>query len=79
MSDNGGDSVVAFTPGGPVTTIVGATPHHLALLGDVMVVAVSGSGEIVAVADQQVVSRLPVGTGLHGVAVGETAGLTLPP
>lgn len=79
VSDNGGDSVVAFTPGGPVATIVGLTPHHLALLGDVMVVAVSGSGEIVGVADQRVVSRLPVGTGLHGVAVGEAAGLTLPP
>lgn len=30
VSDNGGDSVVAYTPGRPVATIVGPTPHHLA-------------------------------------------------
>jgi streptogramin lyase len=79
VSDNGGNSVVAFTPTGPIETVVGATPHHLALLGDVMVVAVSGGGEIVAVADHGVVSRVPVGTGLHGVAVGRTAELALSP
>jgi len=78
VSDNGGDSVVTFQSEGPVETVVGVTPHHLGLLEGMMVVAVSGSGEITAVADGRVVARLPIGDGPHGVAVGETLGLSLP-
>ncbi|MFQ5966711.1 MAG: hypothetical protein ACE5MI_03750 [Acidimicrobiia bacterium] len=68
VSDNGGAAVVGFTGGDPVTVEVGPVPHHLAFVDGIIVVAVSGSGEAVFVADGEVVGRSQLTTGLHGVA-----------
>lgn len=74
VSDNGGSSVVGFTDVGTVSVEVGSTPHHLAFVGDLMVVAVSGSGEAVLVGEGTVRARIPLSRGLHGVAVVELPG-----
>ncbi len=69
VSDNGGASVVGFRPGGERVEIkVGAVPHHLAFLGEQLVVAVSGAGEAVVVEGNAVVGRIPLSRGLHGAA-----------
>ena len=76
VSDNGGSSVVGFgvgdTADGGGTVEVGATPHHLAFLeDDLLVVAVTGTGEVVAVSGGEVVGRVVLSRGLHGLAVGK--------
>ncbi|MFQ5522886.1 MAG: hypothetical protein ACE5F5_04835, partial [Acidimicrobiia bacterium] len=71
VSDNGGSAVVRFSDGVATSVEVGPTPHHLAFAGDILVVAVSGSGEAVLVEDGQVIARVPLSTGLHGVTVVE--------
>lgn len=43
-----------------------AEPHHLAFLGEQLVVAVSGAGEAVVVEGNAVVGRVPLSRGLHG-------------
>lgn len=68
VSDNGGDSLIAFADE-TVAVVVGPHPHHLVLFESSMAVAVSGSGEAVFVEDGQVVARVPLSVGLHGVAV----------
>ncbi len=71
VSDNGGSAVVGFTE--PQTSVeVGPVPHHLDFAGDVLMVAVSGSGEAVQVADERVIARTTLSKGLHGVAVVQT-------
>ncbi len=72
VSDNGGAAVVGFAAR-PVTVDVGPIPHHLAFVGDTLVVAVSGSGQAVLVKDGHVVATSQLTTGLHGVAVVELA------
>ncbi len=71
VSDNGGSAVVSFLPGGPQSVPVGLTPHHLGFVRDLLAVAVSGSGEVVIVQEGRVVGRISIGSGLHGLAVGE--------
>ncbi|GMR02019.1 MAG: hypothetical protein BMS9Abin20_0345 [Acidimicrobiia bacterium] len=71
ISDNGGTAIIGFEAVQPVTVEVGPGPHHLAIVGDTIVVAVSGSGEAVFVRDGEVVARSQLTTGLHGVAVVE--------
>ena len=71
VSDNGGSAVVGFLPGGALTVPVGPTPHHLGFVRDLLAVAVSGSGEVVIVQEGRVVGRISIGSGLHGLAVGE--------
>lgn len=68
VSDNGGDSVVAFGAE-TLSVVVGRNPHHLAPFGTAMAVAVSGTGEAVFIEGGRVVGRVPLSTGLHGVAV----------
>ena len=70
VSDNGGDTVVGFFPEGSTPVTVGAHPHHLWFLDDLLVVAVSGAGEAVVIKETEVVGRVEIGEGLHGVAVG---------
>lgn len=67
VSDNAGSAVIGFTSDPPVSIEVGPVPHHLAFVGGVLVVAVSGSGEAVLIADGEVVARAPLTPGLHGV------------
>ncbi len=71
VSDNGGTAIIGFTAVQPVTVEVGPGPHHLAFVGDTVVVAVSGSGEAVFVRDGEVVARSHLTAGLHGVAIVE--------
>ncbi|GMQ92878.1 MAG: hypothetical protein BMS9Abin12_0355 [Acidimicrobiia bacterium] len=71
ISDIAGDAIVGFTSEQSVTVDVGPSPHHLAFVGDTIVVAVSGSGEAVFVRNGQVVARSQLTPGLHGVAVVE--------
>ena len=82
VSDNGGSSVVAFGSDRnlgdaaevAVTVEVGATPHHLAFLErDLLVVAVTGTGEVVAVSGGKIVGRVVLSPGLHGIAVGKAS------
>ncbi|MEE9299437.1 MAG: hypothetical protein V3V29_10455 [Acidimicrobiia bacterium] len=73
VSDNGGSSIVGFTEP-QVAVEVGPVPHHLAFVGDTVVVAVSGSGQAVQVRNGRVVGRTQLTPGLHGVAVIEVAG-----
>jgi len=69
ISDIAAGAIVGFTSQNPQIVPVGDSPHHLAFLGDTIVVAVSGSGEAVFVRDGQVVGRSPLTTGLHGVTI----------
>ena len=71
VSDNGGSAIVGFTEP-QTTTEVGPVPHHLSFAGDVLLVAVSRSGEAVQVAAGDIVARTALSRGLHGVAVVET-------
>ncbi|GMQ97741.1 MAG: hypothetical protein BMS9Abin17_0242 [Acidimicrobiia bacterium] len=71
ISDIAAGAIVGFTSEEPQIVPVGDSPHHLAFLGDTIVVAVSGSGEAVFVRDGQVVGRSRLTTGLHGVAIVE--------
>lgn len=72
VTDNGGQSVVRFAGPRkePVAVAVGLAPHHIGMLGDLVIVAVYGDGEVVAVQGDLVVGRVPIGSGLHGVGVG---------
>jgi streptogramin lyase len=72
VSDNGGSSVVVFRPDAS-SIEVGPVPHHIAFFGDVAAVAVSGAGEAVLVSGDEVIGRVPLSRGLHGVAVVELA------
>lgn len=81
VSDNGGGAVVGFGPEGTVSVPVGPVPHHIAFLGELLVVAVSGTGTAVVVQGDQVVGTVPLGgRRLHGVAVAtlENAVLQMP-
>ncbi|MFV1999656.1 MAG: hypothetical protein ACC654_04750 [Acidimicrobiia bacterium] len=71
ISDIAAGAIVGFTSERPQIVPVGDAPHHLAFIGDTVVVAVSGSGEAVFVRDGQIVARSQLTTGLHGVAVVE--------
>ena len=72
VSDNGGSAIVGFAAR-PVTVEVGSVPHHIAFIGDTIVVAVSGTGQAVLVKDGHIVARSQLTNGLHGVAVVELA------
>lgn len=73
VSDNGGAQVVAFPPDGERARIpVGPVPHHLDVVGEHLVVAVSGAGEAAVVEGFEVVRRVPLSRGLHGVAAGHS-------
>lgn len=74
VSDNGAAAVVGLLPEGPGAIDVGPVPHHLAFLGDLLVVAVSATGEAVVIRDGAVVGRVPIGEGLHGVSTGTVEG-----
>ena len=68
VSDNGGSAIVRF--GSPPASVdVGPVPHHLAVTGDIVVVAVSGSGQAVFVRDDAIVATATLTRGLHGVAI----------
>lgn len=71
VSDNGGGAVVGFTADDPVTVAVGAVPHHIVFVDDVLVIAVSAEGEAAFVRDGRVFARSQLSVGLHGVAVVE--------
>ncbi|MFQ5947395.1 MAG: hypothetical protein ACE5KX_00860 [Acidimicrobiia bacterium] len=73
VSDNGGAAVVGFRSDGPITTNVGPVPHHLGFLDDLLVVAVSGAGQVVVLDAGEIVGRIPLSRGLHGVAIGRLA------
>lgn len=76
VSDNGGGQMVGFRPDGEVVTVeVGPVPHHLDTVGDRLVVAVSAAGEAAVVEGTRIVHRLPLSTGLHGVAAGRASAL----
>lgn len=72
VSDNGGSTIVGFAAR-PVTVEVGSVPHHIAFIGDTIVVAVSGTGQAILVQSENIVARSQLTTGLHGVAVVELA------
>jgi len=72
VSDNGGAAIVGFATTA-VTVEVGSVPHHLEFVGDILAVAVSGSGEAVFLRNAQIVASSQLTTGLHGVAVIEVA------
>ena len=68
VSDNGGSAIVRF--GSPPTSVpVGPVPHHLAVTGDIVVVAVSGPGQAVFVRNDAIVGTATLTQGLHGVAI----------
>ena len=68
VSDNGGSAIVRFgTP--PTSVDVGPVPHHLAVTGDIVVVAVSGLGQAVFVRNDAIVGTATLTRGLHGVAI----------
>ena len=68
VSDNGGAAIVRFgTP--PTSVDVGPVPHHLAVTGDIVVVAVSGLGQAVFVRNDAIVGTATLTQGLHGVAI----------
>lgn len=68
VSDNGGSAIVRFGP--PSASVrVGPVPHHLALAGDIVVVAVSGLGQAVFVRNDSIVGTAMLTRGLHGVAI----------
>ena len=68
VSDNGGSAIVRF--GSPPTSVdVGPVPHHLAVSGDIAVVAVSGPGQAVFVRNGAIVGTATLTPGLHGVAI----------
>ena len=68
VSDNGGSTIVRF--GFPPTSVeVGPVPHHLAVTGDIAVVAVSGPGQAVFVRNDAIVGTATLTRGLHGVAI----------
>jgi DNA-binding beta-propeller fold protein YncE len=69
VSDNGGAAVVGFGPEGAISVRVGPVPHHIGFLGELLVVAVSGTGTVVVVEGERVVGAVPLGGRLHGVAV----------
>lgn len=47
----------------------GAAPHHESIVGNQVLVAVHGSGQIVALNRQgKPIATLPVGAGPHGIA-----------
>lgn len=69
VSDIGAGAIVGFASTEPEVVDVGPSPHHLAFIGDTIVVAVSGSGEAVFVRDGEVVARSQLTKGLHGVAI----------
>lgn len=69
VSDNGGSAIVGFVDGGPLRITVGPVPHHIAFGSTAGVVAVSGLGEAVFFDRNGVIGRVPLSTGLHGVAV----------
>jgi DNA-binding beta-propeller fold protein YncE len=73
VSDNGGSAVVQFTETGTTTIVVGPVPHHMSFIGETVIVAVSGAGEAVLVRDGEVVGRVQLSEGLHGVAIVELA------
>jgi len=73
ISDIAGDAVVGFSAEGSTTVLVGESPHHVAFAGEILVVAVSGTGEAVFVKDGVVVARSTLTPGLHGVAIVELA------
>ncbi len=68
VSDNGGGAIFGFTAP-PVAVDVGPTPHHLGFVGDILVVAVSGSGQAVLLRDGEVIATAQLTEGLHGIAV----------
>ncbi len=72
VSDNGGAAVVRVGEQ-PTAVEVGPTPHHLAVVDDLVVVAVSGTGRAVFVHAGIVSGHAELSTGLHGVAVVEVA------
>lgn len=68
VSDNGGSAIVRF--GSPPTSVdVGPVPHHLAVTGDIVVVAVSGPGQAVFVRNDAIIGTATLTQGLHGVAI----------
>jgi streptogramin lyase len=68
VSDNGGSAIVRF--GSPQTrVVVGPVPHHLAVTGDIAVVAVSDLGQAVFVRNDAIVGTATLTRGLHGVAI----------
>ncbi len=69
VSDIAAGAIVGFGSRDPNVVIVGDSPHHLAFIGDTIVVAVSGSGEAVFVRDGVVIARSNLSKGLHGVAI----------
>ena len=68
VSDNGGSSIVRFGTS-PTIVDVGPVPHHLAVTGDIVVVAVSGTGQAVFVSNDAIVGAATLTRGLHGVAI----------
>lgn len=74
ISDIAAGAVVGFVGERPTVVQVGASPHHVAFIGNTLVVAVSGTGEAVFVEGGQVVARARLSEGLHGVAIVELAG-----
>ena len=68
VSDNGGSAIVRFGAT-PTSVEVGPVPHHLALIGDIVVVAVSGLGQAVFVRNDAIVGTAALTQGLHGVAI----------
>jgi len=71
VSNNGGSSVVRLTGAGTTEVVVGPVPHHIGFVGETLIVAVSGAGEAVLVRDGEVVGRVALSEGLHGVAIVE--------
>ncbi len=68
VSDNGGSAIVRF--GSPQTrVVVGPVPHHLAVTGDIVVVAVSDLCQAVFVRNDAIVGTVTLTRGLHGVAI----------
>ena len=68
VSDNGGSAIVRFGSS-PTSVDVGPVPHHLAVIGGIAVVAVSGPGQAVFVRDEAIVGIATLTPGLHGVAI----------
>ncbi|MEE8407375.1 MAG: hypothetical protein V3S32_09530 [Acidimicrobiia bacterium] len=68
VSDNGGSAIVRFGST-PTSVDVGPVPHHLAVTGDIVVVAVSGLGKAVFVSNDAIVGTATLTQGLHGVAI----------
>jgi streptogramin lyase len=67
VSDNGGSAIVRFGFS-PTSVDVDPAPHHLAVIGDIVVVAVSGLGQAVFVRNDAIVGTATLTRGLHGVA-----------